>query len=511
MCESSHPPLIAGLLRPEAYPHTVDRLRVRETHISWVLLTGDFAYKIKKPVNLGFADFSTLDRRRFCCEEEVRLNRRFAADLYLNIVPITRTAVGLHVGGQGEPVEYAVQMRQFDERDLLSRLLAAGKLERRRIDELASAVASVHKHADRADERGEWGSALQVGQPAADNIETIRPLLEDPSRSRQLDKLAHWTQHAHQRLTAAFSSRLREGFVRECHGDLHLGNVVLWKNRVTPFDCIEFNPALRWIDVMSEVAFVVMDLNDHARPDLAGRFLNAYLEHTGDYFGLTVLPFYLVYRALVRAKVAGLRLQQPGLTARERRQLVLECHGYLDLALRNTAPRPLSLTITHGLSGSGKTTGTTALIEQQGAIRLRSDVERKRLFGVDTLHHAAVAVDAGIYSPAATSQTYERLAALTHDVIHAGFPVIVDATFLKRAQRSIFRQLADELGVPFHILAFEVDEQVLRERVRQRSAAGLDASDATPAVLNRQIESHEPFTAEERLCVIDGSGPDLVP
>ncbi len=522
MRDTSYPPLVTELLSPKAYSHTVKNLRVRETHISWVLLTGEFAYKIKKPVDLGFADFSTLEQRRFFCREELRLNRRYASDMYLDVIPITQEAGGLRVDGRGEPVEFAVRMRQFDERLLLSQLLADGKLQRDQIDELALVAAAAHNSAPRADEVTAWGSAAQIGEPAAENFETLRSLVVEPSRIRQLRELADWSRKQHRRLTETFTSRRREGFIRECHGDLHLGNVVLWGGRVTPFDCIEFNPGFRWIDVMNEVAFVVMDLDDHARPDFGWRFLNAYLERTGDYAGLRVLPFYLVYRAVVRAKVDALRLQQAGLTGREQQRLATEWHGYLDLAqhyaasinttvpteVPNTSSRstsspnrvshPPCLTITHGLSGSGKTTGTERMIEQPGAIRLRSDVERKRLFGVGASQPRTAAVGEDLYSPAANERTYDRLAELAEDVIRAGFSVIVDATFLKRAQRRRFQQLAADLGVPFQILAFDADENTLRERIQQRQAEGRDASEATVEVLERQLHTREPLTEEER-------------
>ncbi|MBX3439250.1 MAG: AAA family ATPase, partial [Planctomycetaceae bacterium] len=242
----------------------------------------------------------------------------------------------------------------------------------------------------------------------------------------------------------------------------------------------------------------------HRRRDLGWRFLNAYLERTGDYAGLPVLPFYLVYRALVRAKVAALRLQQAGLDPTERERLNTECRGYLDLALHDAAPRRCSLTITHGLSGSGKTTGSQLWIESQGGIRLRSDVERKRLFHIAPDQ----AAPEESYSSAASTQTYSQLAVLARRVIRAGFPVVVDATFLKFDERHRFRQLAHELGVPFQILAFEAHDDILRARIQSRLAAGRDASDATLAVLAAQRQAVEPLTADERADVISPATPD---
>ena len=288
--------------------------------------------------------------------------------------------------------------------------------------------------------------------------------------------------------------------MRECHGDLHLGNITRWQGELTPFDCIEFNPGFRWIDVLSEIAFLLMDLDDHQRTDLGWRFLNAYLERTGDYEGLDVLRFYLVYRALVRAKVAMLRREQAATDTDEQERLATECCNYLDLATAYTTPRPVQITITYGLSGSGKTYGTQATIEQEQAIRIRSDVERKRLFGLAATERAAGDIDSGLYTADASRKTYTQLVRLTESVIQAGYPVIVDATFLKRWQRQLFRDLADHVGVPFRVLTFEASEEVLRKRIQQRMMTG-DASDATLTVLDHQLQTREPLTSEELACV----------
>ncbi len=503
------PTLLQALQNPAAYPHDVNLVDVRETHISWVLLTGEFAYKIKKPVDLGFVDFTTLARRQHFCREEIRLNRRWAPSLYLGVVPIAGSHEQPRVGGQGEAFEFAVQMRQFPEADLLGRMLAEGRLTSRHIDQLAARVGEQHLRLASCPIADDWGSAEAVWNPVEENFVELRYVFTDSGAAAQLSRLEQWSRSEFHRLQPDFAQRKLEGFVRECHGDLHLGNIVVWEGQITPFDCIEFNPGLRWIDVMNEIAFVVMDLEDHHHAAMGRRLLNQYLEFTGDYRGVTVLPFYLVYRAIVRAKVDALRLHQRTTDGRERNHLIDELGSYLSLAEDYTKAARAELSITHGCSGSGKTTGTNAFIEQEQAIRIRSDVERKRLCGLSASERVDAGVGTGIYSAEITERTYHHLADLARAVLRAGINVIVDATFLRRWQRDLFRHVASAEGVRFRILPFWKPESVLRERIAQRTP--LDASDATAEVLERQLAALEPLSPEEMAFVTSRAAPDNGP
>jgi aminoglycoside phosphotransferase family enzyme/predicted kinase len=495
--------LVTALAKP---PHfgarfgpDCERVTVLETHISYVLLTGRHAYKIKKAVDFGFLDFTTLAARRHFCEEELRLNRRLAFALYLDVVPVTGSIDAPVLGGDGIAIEYAVKMREFPQEALASGLLARGEIEPADIDALAAKVAAFHRAIEAAAAGAGFGAPEGILQRAQDNCSTILPLLDDPAERAEIEALAAWTGREHAARRGVFLHRLEEGFVRECHGDLHLGNIARIDGELTIFDCIEFNPALRWIDVMSEVAFTVMDLEDRGRADLGHRFLNAYLERTGDYAGLAVLRFYLVYRALVRAKVVRLRTAQlaPG---EARSAAIAEYRGYVHLARGYAATPPSAIVITHGLSGSGKTQLSEALLEALGAVRVRSDVERKRLHGLDARDHRGA--ERGLYAGAATDATYRRLAALTREIVAAGYVAIADAAFLKRAQRDLFRELAAKLGVAFVILAFPVSEAALRDRVARRSAVGSDASDADLAVLGYQMHTQEPLAPDEEPHVV---------
>jgi aminoglycoside phosphotransferase family enzyme/predicted kinase len=499
--EDAYPELVRGLLDPRAYPHA-GQVEHLETHISHVFLTGAHAYKIKKPLDLGFLDFSTLDQRRTFCEEEVRINRRLAPDLYLAVVPIAGPVDAPRVEGDGEPIEYAVKMRQFAQDGLLENVLERGELTAQLIDALAAEVAAFHGSVPRAPAGGPYGGVQGIVGPAQQNFEQLAPLLRTDEDRALLDHLRLWTDRQSQALGPRLERRQRDGFVRECHGDLHLGNMVLIDGRVRIFDAIEFNPALRWIDVISEIAFVVMDLAARGRDDLGSRFVNAYLEHTGDYAGVRMLRYYVVYRALVRAKVAAMRAAQPGLSEAQRHALAQKCSLHLALAQRTASPPLPVLVIHHGLSGSGKTTCSQTILEAIGAIRIRSDVERKRLGGFEAAARTGSALGAGIYSGDATRATYTRLAALAEEVLAGGYTVLVDATFLQRERRAAFRALADRLHVPLRIAVFTARHETLVARIVARSERGTDASEAGLEVLAAQLRNQESLTAEEQALAV---------
>lgn len=501
---------VRALLDPARYDHEVRSPSLVETHISWVVLTGPYAYKIKKPVAPGFLDFSTLERRRFYCHEELRLNRRLAPDIYLSVVPITGTHEDPRMGGEGTPIEYAVQMRQFPQSALMDRLARCGALGPEDIDALARRVAEFHGCIESAPADSGFGEPCRVHDPVEGNFEQLLPLIDDPRLRARLTALREASARAWRARKDVLASRKRGGFVRECHGDLHLGNMARIDARIVIFDGIEFSEELRWIDVMSEIALLLADLDHRGHEALAWRFLNRYLEHTGDYAGVRILPYYMCYRAMVRAKVARLRLAQSGLEQAERDTLDAEFASYLGLAERCLEPGKPRLVITRGLSGCGKTTIAEALLAPLGAVRARSDIERKRLFGLAPQARSGSGLESGIYDPPASRETYERLRALAGAVIEAGYTAIVDATFLEPSTRARFKALAAEHRVPFVILDIEADEPTLRARIARRAEAGRDASEADLAVLERQLGAWQPLAPEERAdaVAVDGAHPD---
>ena len=315
---------------------------------------------------------------------------------------------------------------------------------------------------------------------------------------RELDALRQWTQAEYDAITPILDERRARGRIRECHGDLHLNNIAGIDGRPVIFDCIEFSDDLRFIDVMSDVAFLVMDFRDRGRPDYANRFLNAYLEAAGDYEGLRVLRFYIAYRAMVRAMVACERARQHGPGPGADADLA-QAARYVALATQCARSHDAAIVVTHGFSGCGKTSSTQGLVERTGAVRIRTDVERKRLHNLRPTDRDPAGLASSMYSDDVTRWVYLRVLALARCAVTAGYTAIVDGTFLKRWQRRLFHNLAIDLHVPFVIVSFAVRPDTLRSRIRARMACGTDASDADLDVLEAQLLAHEVLDAEECL------------
>ncbi|NTU92900.1 MAG: AAA family ATPase [Chlorobiaceae bacterium] len=499
-----------ALSHPEAYPHRVEAdgcVQVVETHISWIFLTGRFAYKLKKPVDLGFLDFSTLERRHHCCLEELRLNRRLCPDLYLDVLPVVLINGHPFVGGEGVAIDYVVRMVQFDRDFELDRLLKNGALTAGIVSEIAEVVAAFHQSARHAPASTAYGNPDVLLKPMLENLDRTGELIHTPEESASMQRIRTWTLDEHHRLGPVMRERKENGFIRECHGDMHTGNMVIWNGRVMIFDCIEFNPNLSVIDVMSDAAFLFMDLQHSGSSELAWRFLDGYLQETGDYEGLRVLRLYCTYRAMVRAKVTAIRLMQE--RREERRDAVLEEHRtYLAQSLRYLDPAPPALVLMHGVSGTGKSFHAKRIAEAGGFVHLRSDVERKRLFGIRPLESSRnQGLD--IYTGETTDRTYRVLLGSAEAALAGGWTVIVDATFLKKRQRRPFIELAGKLGCRCCILNLHAPLETLRNRIVARSVSGDDPSEADVAVLESQLLSVEaPDDSEKALCIdIETEGP----
>lgn len=505
----SQPELIRALSEPGAYPPPVDRVECVETHISWVFLAGDHAYKFKKPLDLGFLDFRTRERRLHFCREELRLNGRLAPEIYLDVVGARRTPDGWRVDRLTADAEPAVRMRRFSAAARLDRVLEAGRLDAEVLETFAAELARFQRNLPPARPGDGFGDAAAVTRPALENFKALPLESLDGLARERLDELRQWTQAGATALADRFGARLAGGFIREGHGDLHLGNLVMLDGRVVAFDGIEFDPALRWIDLQSEVAFLLMDLESRGHGALGWRFYNAWLAALGDFDGLGLLNWYLVYRHMVRAKIDGIRQTQGGLSPEESSRLASRQATHIELAAAHAGPPQPMLVLMHGPSGSGKSYLARRLAPRLEAAWVRSDLERKRLHGLDPDLPAPAAVGDGLYSAGATERTYARLAEIARGALRNGVSMVVDAAFLESARREQFIELALESGARPVVVACEAPAERLRERVAMRRN---DPSDAGLAVLEAQLARPVevgPREAPYHVTVDTGAAPDI--
>ena len=510
---ASLPRVLEGLLQPRAYPHPADEVELVTTHISWVLLAGDYAYKIKRPVRYSFIDLTSPERRRFLCEEELRLNRRFAPELYLDVctvvlaegaarMKVPNSASAADAGCGAEVIlEYAVRMRRFARAEELDRLLDSLRIEPRELETFGRGLAQIHARLPAASVTSSWGRAEEI------QAQFLRNLLECADAagvfglSAEILALRSALQARSEACSPWLAERRRNGKIRECHGDLHSRNIVRVGDRLVAFDCLEYEPAWRWIDTADEMAFLTSDLKARGRPLHAHAFRGGYLAESGDYQACRGLGLYEAHRALVRAKVAAVSAAQSGQPA-ARDALRGEHLRLVTFAGDALAPKAPRLLLMSGLSGSGKTWLARQLAERLSAVHIRSDVERKRRAGLGELARSNSRLSEDLYSPEATAALYADLAQAAEDVLDGGIPAIVDATFLERAQRVRFAELAARWGMPIELILCEAPQPVLRTRILERSQAGRDPSEADLGVLAWQSARAEPPTADEGIHVI---------
>jgi len=498
------PERLKALLHPGAYPHAVQSVEVVETHISWILLTGEFAYKIKRPVHYPFVDLRSAGRREFLCHEEVRLNRRFAPELYLGVCPITSLEGEARLEGSGVVIEHAVKMRQFRREDELDRLLATARVAPAELAEFGRDLAHIHADLPVAEPTQTWGRPAAVRALILENLDECARAVEVFGADADVHAL-RTTLHA--RLEAAsrwMSERFARGMVRECHGDLHSRNIVRRGSRLLAFDCMEFEPAFRWIDVADEVAFLLADLDSCHQALHAQAFLGGYLAGSGDYQACRLLEVYKAHRSLVRAKVSALSVvsvagKGAGEIAAARRRY----EGYLDGARRSLAPKRPILILMSGLSGSGKTWIAKRLAPLLGAVHLRSDIERKRLVGLRESARSGSDLGQGLYSREASMHVYQHLARCAGDTLAGGYTTIVDATLSRREDRSRFRDLSVELGATACVVHCQAPPEMLRARISERLERGNDPSEADLSVLQWQEMHWDPIQAEESFVVFE--------
>lgn len=489
MTETALPPLIQQMLQPQFYPHAViEPIRLMQTHVSYVLLTGDYAYKIKKPVDFGFLNYSTLEQRQHFCQEELRLNQRGAAALYLEVLPITQTGEVYALGGAGDAVEYAVKMQQFPQDTLLSAIFERGDLSEFLLRSLAEAIANFHQHAETSDHIRSFGEIPQIRQSIDENYDQTVGYVGGPQTQQQFDETKAFTDRFFVEQKALFQNRIQQGKIRACHGDLHLNNICYWQEQLLLFDCIEFNEPFRFVDVMFDIAYIVMDLEVKGRTDLSAAFLSHYVEQTGDWEGLQVLPLYVSRQSYVRAKVTSFLLNDASIPAETRQQAAETAAKYYRLAWSYVQPKPIRIFLMSGLSGAGKST-TARELSRHGAVHLRSDAVRKHLAGVPLMERG----DQHLYTPEMSQKTYERLLDLGILLAQAGYSVVLDAKYDRQALRQAAIAQAQAHQLPLKIVYCEAPLETLKTRLQARQG---DIADATVAVLENQ--SMDPFTEEEQ-------------
>lgn len=503
MTNTALPSLIAQMMLPEFYPHPVkEPIQLIQTHVSYVLLTGEYAYKVKKSVNFGFLDYSTLEKRQHFCAEELRLNQRGASQLYLEVLPITQVENKFQLGGTGQPVEYALKMLQFPENALLSEVFELGLLKESHMQELGRVVAQYHAKAQTNDYIRSFGKVAQVRAAFDENYEQTIKYIGGPQTQSQFDETQQYTNDFFANANSLFASRMENNSIRECHGDLHLRNICQWQDKILLFDCIEFNEPFRFVDVMYDVAFAVMDLDARNRPDFGNAFLNTYVEETGDWEGIQLLPLYLSRQAYVRAKVTSFLLDDPGVPAEAKKEASAAAASYYKLAWQYTKPRQGQLILMSGLSGSGKSTVARLLARKLGAIHIRSDAVRKHIGGVPLQERGGDK----LYTPEMNQKTYERLLFLGIKLAKQGFPVILDAKYDRQRLRMDAIHQAEFHQMPFSIIHCTAPLDVLRDRLASRKG---DIADATPDLLAGQTAIAEAFTEDEQVYVktIDTTAP----
>ncbi len=493
-------------MQPGFYPHPVtEPIQLIQTHVSYVFLTGDYAYKVKKPVNFGFLDFSTLEARQHFCLEEIRMNQPIAPEIYLEVLPVSQSENRFVLGSGDQPVEYVLKMCQFPQETLFINMFEQGKLNTPQMEELGRVVAQFHAKTQTNDYIRSFGEVSKIREAIDENYQQTEKYIGGPQTQQQYDETQQFTDTFFAEQQDLFATRRDHDWIRECHGDLHLRNICHWPDKIQLFDRIEFNEPFRFVDVMYDVAFTVMDLEARGRKDLGNAFLNTYIEHTGDWEGLQVLPLYLSRQAYVRAKVTSFLLDDPGVPDEAKQEAVEVASGYYRLAWEYTKTNQGRLILMSGLSGSGKTTVARQLARHIGAIHIRSDAVRKHLAGIPIEQQGG----ADLYTPEMSDKTYGRLLELGIKLASLGFPVILDAKY----DRQVFRQeaiqaaraiassnaQAESSQLPVQIIHCTAPETVLRDRLLSRSD---DISDATADLLTQQQAAAEPFTETEQSLLI---------
>ena len=460
------PELVRALLEPEAYPETPGKIELVQTQMSFVFLTDEFVYKVKKAVNLGYLDYTTEEKRQFYCQREVELNRRLCPEVYLGVVPVTRDKGTILVAGKGEVIEHAVKMRRLPQEAMMDVLLASNRVSPQMITSVAQKLVAFHQQAETNANISAFGDIKAITQNTEENFSQTQKYISTTISRDKYQHIKDYTDSFVEDKVPLFHKRIADGRIRDCHGDLHAAHVC-FTNGICIYDCIEFNDRFRYCDVASEVAFLAMDLDHYGRADLSRSLVNAYVDRSQDRELPELLGFYKCYRAYVRGKVESFKLDDPYIAPTEKRHTLEIATSYFDLAHAYTRSRPM-LFITTGLVGTGKTTLAQALAKRLGLAVISSDVTRKQLARIPITEHRFEEFDSGIYSPEFSRKTYDKMFSEAKHILSDGVSVILDASFTKAEERLKAKRLANEMGADFFIIECTLDEESIRKRLAQR-------------------------------------------
>lgn len=501
------PEFLSAMLDPGFYPRRPAAVALVQTHISFVLLAGDEVYKIRKPVRFSFLDFSTLERRRHDCGEEVRLNRRLAPHVYLGVVSICAENGRFRLGPEEDAaaIEYAVRMRHLPEERRLDRLLRRNAVTPALVDQIAARLADFHREASAAEEVVANGSPAAVAAILDGNFAAVRPFRDATIPAADDDAIQNFAHRFLARHESLLRRRQAEKRIREGHGDLHTDHLYFADGLVI-VDCIEFNTAFRYCDVASDIAFLSMDLDYHGHPELAARLVERYAALADDPELPGLIPFYSCYRAYVRGKVDSLKSAEEEVGPDEQAAARDSARRHFDLAYRYTWTATPALVVIAGLSGTGKSTVAAELRRRTGFVHVNSDVVRKQLAGLAPTDRGGTDFGSGLYTAEHSARTYDRMFEMADEALAAGRGVVVDATFQLAAGRETARRIAAARNAPFLLVECRCPEAEVEHRIRGRTARGDNPSDAGWEIHLEQRRRSEPFAEPDRL-VLDTAAP----
>lgn len=499
------PELVKALLKPGAYPEAAGKIELAQTQMSFAFLTDQFVYKVKKAVDLGYLDYTTLEKRRFFCQKEIELNRRLCPETYLGVVPITQDRGAIRIGGRGEAIEYAVKMRRLPQKAMMDVLLADNRVSAEMITGVAQKLAAFHQEAETNAEISAFGEIKAVTRNTDENFGQTEKYIGRTISEDNYRRIKDYTDSFVEENAPLFNRRIKEGRIRDCHGDLHAAHIC-FASDICIYDCIEFNDRFRYCDIASEMAFLAMDLDHYGRADLSRALIKAYVADSGDKELLKLLGFYKSYRAYVRGKVESFKLDDPYISKGEKEKTLEIAASYFDLARAYTRAKPV-LFITVGLVGTGKSTLAKALSKRLGLAVISSDVTRKQLAGVPLNEHRFDDFTGGIYSAELSRKTYDKLFAGAGDILSDGGSVVLDASFIKAEERLKARRLAEETGADFFIIECRLDEENIKKRLARRLERG-SVSDGRWEVYRPQKKAFDPVEASPpKHAIIDTSQP----